>query len=133
MNASQKVSGERNSYAYLKKPSHPLLLAKPDEMASFAEAHHGDSKVGEKIFKIKCVQCHTVDKGAGHKQGLNLNGLFGTLAAFPVLCADKPTDAAKETEETTYLKKSQSFNLHSPNAFKHQSCSDGVIIKRLCL
>jgi hypothetical protein len=38
-------------------------------MASFAEAPPGDSKVGEKVFKTKCAQCHTVDKGAGHKQG----------------------------------------------------------------
>ncbi|KAG5225507.1 cytochrome P450 [Salix suchowensis] len=92
-------------------------------MAAFAEARPGDSKVGEKIFKTKCAQCHTVDKGAGHKQGLNLNGLFGTLTAFPDFCANKPTDAAKETKETTYAKKSQSFNLYLPNAVKHQSCN----------
>jgi len=47
----------------------PLLLAEPEEMASFAEAPPGDSKAGEKIFRTKCAQCHTVDKGAGHKQG----------------------------------------------------------------
>ncbi|KAB5534412.1 hypothetical protein DKX38_017498 [Salix brachista] len=67
-------------------------------MAAFAEARPGDSKVGEKIFKTKCAQCHTVDKGTGHKQGLNLNGLFGTLAAFPDFCANKPTDAALNSE-----------------------------------
>ncbi|KAJ0513923.1 putative cytochrome c, class IA/ IB, cytochrome c-like domain superfamily [Helianthus annuus] len=38
-------------------------------MASFEEAPAGDAKAGEKIFRTKCAQCHTVDKGAGHKQG----------------------------------------------------------------
>ncbi|KAJ0743814.1 putative cytochrome c, class IA/ IB, cytochrome c-like domain superfamily [Helianthus annuus] len=38
-------------------------------MASFEQAPAGDAKAGEKIFRTKCAQCHTVDKGAGHKQG----------------------------------------------------------------
>ena len=50
-------------------------------MASFAEAPPGVEKSGEKIFKTKCAQCHTVDKGAGHKQGPILSF---TLSFFSV-------------------------------------------------
>ncbi|XP_057501951.1 cytochrome c-like isoform X1 [Actinidia eriantha] len=37
-------------------------------MATLDEAPPGNPKLGEKIFKTKCAQCRTVEKGAGHKQ-----------------------------------------------------------------
>ncbi|KMT00988.1 hypothetical protein BVRB_9g222500 [Beta vulgaris subsp. vulgaris] len=38
-------------------------------MSSFNEAPAGNKDAGAKIFKTKCAQCHTLDIGAGHKQG----------------------------------------------------------------
>jgi cytochrome c2 len=59
--------------------------AKRREMASFEQAPPGDPKVGEKIFKTKCAQCHTVDKGAGHKQGNLIISLFFLIFFFNFL------------------------------------------------
>jgi cytochrome c len=44
----------------------------------FSEAPPDNSKTTEKIFKMKCAQCDTVDKGVIHKQGPNLHGIFGS-------------------------------------------------------
>ena len=37
----------------------------------------GDASVGCKVFKQRCVQCHTTEAGGGHRTGPSLAGLFG--------------------------------------------------------
>jgi len=41
----------------------------------------GDVAVGEKLYKARCIQCHTIDKEPpGNKIGPNLYGVFGRKA-----------------------------------------------------
>ena len=49
----------------------PLAPANADEI--------GDADRGEKIFR-KCASCHQVGKGAEHRVGPHLNGIFGRKA-----------------------------------------------------
>nr|QNF22890.1 putative cytochrome c-2 [Lycosa tarantula] len=37
----------------------------------------GDPKKGEALFKQRCYQCHTTEKGGPHKTGPNLHGVIG--------------------------------------------------------
>jgi len=53
----------------------------------------GDVKKGAKLFKGKCAQCHTIEKGGNAKQGPPLWGVFGrqsgTLEGFAYSEANK--------------------------------------------
>lgn len=40
----------------------------------------GSEKKGATLFKTRCLQCHTLEKGGPHKVGPNLNGVFGRLS-----------------------------------------------------
>ncbi|KAE8391175.1 cytochrome c [Aspergillus alliaceus] len=40
----------------------------------------GNTKKGENLFKTRCAQCHTVEKGGSSKTGPNLHGLFGRIS-----------------------------------------------------
>merc|ERR1712129_6611 len=44
------------------------------------EVPAGDVKKGAKLFKAKCAQCHTVEKGGNAKQGPPLWGVIGRTA-----------------------------------------------------
>jgi len=49
-----------------------MVIAEPD-----IEVKGGDVKKGAKLFKGKCAQCHTIEKGGTTKQGPPLWGLIG--------------------------------------------------------
>ncbi|EAN32679.1 Cytochrome c family protein [Theileria parva strain Muguga] len=49
-------------------------MAKPEPDVVIPE---GDSSKGAKLFKSKCAQCHTINKGGSVKQGPNLYGFYG--------------------------------------------------------
>ncbi|KAF0468902.1 cytochrome c [Gigaspora margarita] len=41
------------------------------------DASKANATNGAKLFKTRCAQCHTLDKGGSNKVGPNLHGLFG--------------------------------------------------------
>ncbi|CAK0893632.1 unnamed protein product [Prorocentrum cordatum] len=65
-----------------------MPMAEPD-----VEVPEGEVKKGAKLFKAKCAQCHTIEKGGNAKQGPPLWGVFGrqsgTLEGFAYSEANK--------------------------------------------
>merc|ERR1712154_612052 len=49
-----------------------MVIAEPNVVVP-----EGDAKKGAKLFKSKCAQCHTCEKGGLVKQGPPMYGIFG--------------------------------------------------------
>ncbi|KAJ3165655.1 hypothetical protein HK101_000180 [Irineochytrium annulatum] len=74
----------------------------------------GDATNGAKLFKTRCAQCHVVEKGAAHKVGPNLNGLFtrvsGTASGFSYSAAmQKKQVKWNEDEMFVYLENPKKY------------------------
>jgi len=52
-----------------------MVIAEPQ-----VDVPAGDAKKGAKLFKGKCAQCHTIEKGGNAKQGPPLWGIMGRTA-----------------------------------------------------
>lgn len=60
-----------------------LRLAAPASLFAILTATpaHADPVAGQALFNKACAACHSAEKGADHRQGPNLWGVFGSKAA----------------------------------------------------
>merc|ERR1711879_920406 len=72
---AQASSARHASQARSKDLIGAMPVPEPD-----VEVPAGDTKKGAKLFKAKCAQCHTIEKGGNVKQGPPLFGLIGREA-----------------------------------------------------
>lgn len=66
-------------------------------MVTFSEAPLGDGKAGEKIFKMKCTQCHIVDKGVGIEQRSREGAALLDYVGLNALSWEKNATTGKES------------------------------------
>jgi len=81
---------------------------------SKAKCPPGKADNGEKLFKARCTQCHTINKGGANKQGPNLYGIVGrTTGSVPGYAYTKANKEAniQWTEQNLfeYLEKPKKF------------------------
>ncbi len=59
-----------------------LAVALAMGLASGVALAGGDAVKGAKVFKVRCMSCHTIDKGAKNLTGPNLFGIVGRQAGI---------------------------------------------------
>eukprot|EP01090_Pellita_catalonica_P008828 TRINITY_DN19899_c0_g1_i1.p1 TRINITY_DN19899_c0_g1~~TRINITY_DN19899_c0_g1_i1.p1 ORF type:complete len:114 (-),score=27.33 TRINITY_DN19899_c0_g1_i1:48-389(-) len=74
----------------------------------------GDATKGEKLFKARCTQCHTINKGGPNKQGPNLYGIVGrktgSVPGYSYTKANREADITWTPENLfEYLEKPKKF------------------------
>ncbi|KAI8802471.1 cytochrome c-like domain-containing protein [Cladochytrium replicatum] len=74
----------------------------------------GDAVNGAKLFKTRCAQCHVVEKGAAHKVGPNLNGLFGRKSGT---AAGYSYSEAMQKKQVTWSEDQMFIYLENPKKF----------------
>ncbi len=62
-------------------PKLALALSLVMSLTATSAIAGGDAEKGEKVFKKKCMSCHTIEQGGATKIGPNLFGITGSKSA----------------------------------------------------